>query len=215
MQSQSTRAEFLVVVTVAFGYALYASILELFAPSGVPPITDGGLRWLMLQELLVLLLLGVFLKARGWKGEELGLGFVRRDVIVAAGMVLAIYAAVYSLMKLAALISPRYFESTTGLIGGEISLAVALAVSIVNPIFEEVFVCAYVIRALQQTRSTAFAVNVSILIRAAYHLYQGPAGATTTIPVGLVFAWWFARTGRLWPVIIAHGVLDLLALIEI
>ncbi|MGH6754620.1 MAG: CPBP family intramembrane glutamic endopeptidase [Pseudoxanthomonas sp.] len=45
-----------------------------------------------------------------------------------------------------------------------------------------------------------------------YPLYQGPVGAISLILVGLILGWWFARTGRLWPAIIAHGPMDLLAL---
>jgi len=33
------------------------------------------------------------------------------------------------------------------------------------------------------------------------------------VPEGLVFATWFARTGRLWPLIAAHALQDLLGLL--
>lgn len=55
-------------------------------------------------------------------------------------------------------------------------------------------------------------MNVSVAIRASYHLYQGPIGAISLVIVGLMLGWWFVRTGRLWPAIIAHGLIDLLAL---
>ena len=97
--------------------------------------------------------------------------------------------------------------------GAPLSMAAIVAVSIVNPIFEEVFVCGYVIRALQRTRSVAFAVNVSVAIRVSYHLYQGAIGALGVVVAGLILGWWFARKGRLWPVIIAHGLMDLVALL--
>ena len=31
-------------------------------------------------------------------------------------------------------------------------------------------------------------------------------------PLALLFAWWYARTARLWPLIVAHAMLDLAAL---
>ncbi|OQP81847.1 MULTISPECIES: CPBP family intramembrane glutamic endopeptidase [Xanthomonas] len=45
-----------------------------------------------------------------------------------------------------------------------------------------------------------------------YHLYQGPIGAISILMLGLILGWWMARRGRLWPAILAHGVLDLLGL---
>jgi membrane protease YdiL (CAAX protease family) len=32
------------------------------------------------------------------------------------------------------------------------------------------------------------------------------------IPLGFIFAYWFARTGRLWPVILAHAIFDFIGL---
>jgi uncharacterized protein len=32
------------------------------------------------------------------------------------------------------------------------------------------------------------------------------------VPVGLVFAYYYARNGKLWPLIVAHGILDFMAL---
>jgi membrane protease YdiL (CAAX protease family) len=60
----------------------------------------------------------------------------------------------------------------------------------------------------------AFAVNASTALRVAYHLYQGPAGAISMIPFGLLFGWCFARTGRLWPLVVAHGFFDLAGLLS-
>ncbi len=63
--------------------------------------------------------------------------------------------------------------------------------------------------ALKDTRGISFAVNISVAIRLAYHLYQGPAGIINIVPGGLIFAYWFAKTGRLWPVVTAHAIHDL------
>jgi len=71
------------------------------------------------------------------------------------------------------------------------------AESIVNPIFEEVLVCGYVIRALEHTRSIAFAVKASVAIRVSYHLYQGAIDVLGVMVDGLNWGWWFARTAFL------------------
>ena len=82
-----------------------------------------------------------------------------------------------------------------------------------DPEREEVFVCGYVIAALRKTRSISFAINVSVGIRLIYHLYQGTVGVASIIPLGLIFAYWYARTGRLWPAVIAHAIIDFAGLV--
>jgi uncharacterized protein len=47
-----------------------------------------------------------------------------------------------------------------------------------------------------------------------YHLYQGALGVVMALPMGLVFTLVFARTGRLWPLVIAHALLDFVALVS-
>ncbi len=95
-----------------------------------------------------------------------------------------------------------------------IGLPTIFAVSLLNPVFEEVFACAFVVSSLKDRRGFWFAVNASIAIRLSYHLYQGPAGIVSIIPFGFLFAFWYARTGRLWPIIIAHAMYDLLGLMS-
>jgi uncharacterized protein len=69
-----------------------------------------------------------------------------------------------------------------------------------------------VIAALDPRRSAWTGINVSVAIRLLYHLYQGPLGVLYIVPLGLVFAWWYARSARLWPLVIAHALYDFSAL---
>ena len=87
-----------------------------------------------------------------------------------------------------------------------------MVASLVNPVFEEVFVCGYVITALKERFGLTTAVNVSAALRVSYHLYQGAVGVVGVAPLALLFAYWFGRTGRLWPLIVAHAIMDLWAL---
>jgi membrane protease YdiL (CAAX protease family) len=54
---------------------------------------------------------------------------------------------------------------------------------------------------------------ISAAIRLLYHLYQGPLAFFGIVPFGLVVAGWYARSGRLWPVIVAHAIGDFIALV--
>lgn len=85
-------------------------------------------------------------------------------------------------------------------------------VSLVNPVFEEVFVCGYVIESLRRRFGTTSAVNTSVVIRAVYHLYQGIALQPFHIAYGLVQGYVYARYGRLWPLFVSHALLDFVAL---
>ncbi len=45
------------------------------------------------------------------------------------------------------------------------------------------------------------------------HLYQGASAALTIFCLGMLYAWYFHKTRRLWPIIIAHGLFDLTQLV--
>jgi len=74
---------------------------------------------------------------------------------------------------------------------------------------EEEIVVGYLITRLQQLRvSEPAAVGVSALLRGAYHLYQGWGGFGGNVALGLFFGWFFTRTRRTWPLVVAHLLLD-------
>lgn len=78
-----------------------------------------------------------------------------------------------------------------------------------NAVVEEVIVVGYLMTRLKQLRwSLPAIIVVSSLLRGAYHLYQGFGQALGNVAMGVVFAAWFHRTGRVWPLIIAHFVMD-------
>jgi CAAX protease family protein len=78
---------------------------------------------------------------------------------------------------------------------------------VLNPIFEETLLSGYVVTALKRRTSWKIAVAVSVTLRALCHVYQGYAVIFIVI-FGFVLAAWYARYGRLWPLIIAHVFYD-------
>lgn len=212
LRDLSHRAEFALVITLAFGYFILGSVLSVFTPPAETAISEQGLQFILVYELSVLAVLATFLAVRGWDPKQLGLLPSRTDPWLAIGLGIVAYAAFYALWLTLGRSVPGAAEIPEGTVQNDLRLGTVLVVSIVNGIFEEIFVCGYVISALRKSRSLSFAINVSIAIRLSYHLYQGPAGVVGIIPVGLVFAHWFARTGRLWPVAIAHCLFDIFAL---
>ena len=79
-------------------------------------------------------------------------------------------------------------------------------------LLEEVIVVAYLITRLEQIGwPTAAAVGASALLRASYHLYQGWGGFAGNLLLGVFFGVVFVRTRRVWPLVIAHAMIDTLA----
>ena len=127
---------------------------------------------------------------------------------------MGVYLIFTALWKLAtaAHLQPAYLHGASSVIEGHFALLTVISASVVNAIFEEVFVCGYIVTIAKDSGRLAAGVNASVAIRLAYHLYEGGAGVMMVVPLGLIFALWFSRTGRLWPVIVAHALIDMAAL---
>jgi CAAX protease family protein len=208
-------AEFGIVVLVAFGFFTFRSVFSLFL-TGRPVRSPEDLIFLIVYELAGLLLLLPFLHARGWTLERFGLGALSyRDGIVAMCLGTVAFIGYFGVFTAAAIAAPDMMKAAVeGSVptAGRIGPVILGLVCLVNPFFEEFFVCGYVIAVLDPRRSTWMGINVSVTIRLLYHLYQGPLGVLSVVPLGLVFAWWYVRSGRLWPLVIAHALADFSAL---
>jgi len=206
--------EFVIVIGIAFGNFMLSSISSLFHPEWLarPHHNDGSLIWLGIIEVAIMIVLGLFLWARHWTPARLGLVPQMHDAAWGIGLAATCYAAYIASWILFAVTFPNAAQSAANVvvIGPGVELATALIVPWVNAVFEEVFVAGYVISLLKPARGMWFAMNVSIAIRLVYHLYQGALGVIVVIPLGLIFSYWFARTGRLWPLIVAHALIDLI-----
>jgi membrane protease YdiL (CAAX protease family) len=76
-------------------------------------------------------------------------------------------------------------------------------------LLEEVIVCGYLLRRLDQLGwSPAKALWSSALLRGAYHLYQGFGGFFGNLALGLLFGRIYQLRGRTAPLVIAHFLID-------
>jgi membrane protease YdiL (CAAX protease family) len=81
-----------------------------------------------------------------------------------------------------------------------------------NAVLEEVVMVGYLMTRLRELGwGTAQAVAFSSLLRGSYHVYQGVGGFVGNAVMGVVLCAFFLRTRRLWPLIIAHLILDVVA----
>lgn len=209
VRSWSHRTEFFAVVGVGFGYFILSNLLYLLIPSARAQISDDSLRFLVAFEILVLSVLGALLYARGWRLSRISPPLALSDAIFGLGLALASYA-IYLAAAIAAVTLAGTENQLTSVefVDSDIRLTTLIVASTVNPLFEELLLCGYVVTVLKERRGLWVAVNTSLAIRLACHLYQGPVGVIAIVPLGFVFTYWYARTGRLWPVVLAHAIVD-------
>jgi membrane protease YdiL (CAAX protease family) len=208
-------AEFVIVITICFGYFILASLLSTLGPVAETTATlydDSSLIGLLFIEARLFGPAALFLFLRGWRPADFRFGVTLKS----SGEGIALFVVTYLLFLviynwLAALAGCKELFAS-GSSPYQPSLLVVLLVSIVNPVFEEVFVAAYVIKALEGRYGAAFAVGVSVLIRLLYHTYQGPMAVAFIFPMGVLFAVAYWRRRALWPLILAHGLFDFIGL---
>jgi membrane protease YdiL (CAAX protease family) len=83
-----------------------------------------------------------------------------------------------------------------------------------NAVLEEVVVVGYLMTRLEELRWPIWArLGASATLRGSYHLYQGFGPFLGNAVMGLVFAEWFRRRGRVLPLVVAHTLLDVVAFV--
>lgn len=91
---------------------------------------------------------------------------------------------------------------------------VLVAAAVANALAEELLIVGYLITRLRQLGWTeGGALLASALLRGSYHLYQGFGGFAGNLVMGLVFGRVWQRTHRLWALVIAHALIDVVAFV--
>ena len=214
-----SKLEFLLIISLCFGYSIIGSIHSVLTPPVETPITNTHLQWLIIFEPIVLSICYVLLKSRHFDFSVLaGLGNnVGRHLLRGVGLFLASYLCYYSVYYVVALFFPDTIAAIAGrdLASGDLNKASIILVSIINPFFEESILLGYVVTTLRTRMSKNWCINISIAIRLSYHLYQGPLAVLSILPLGLIFTYWYYKNSTIWPVVVAHGIYDFLGLILI
>ena len=91
-------------------------------------------------------------------------------------------------------------------------LPVLIAAAAANGWAEEVVMVGYLMTRLGQLGwSPGAAILAQAVLRGTYHLYQGLGGFVGNLVMGLVFGWLWQRTRRLWMLVGAHTLIDVVA----
>lgn len=197
----SPRAEFLIVALLCFGPFAAKSLVELAERKTLLLFDNRSALFILGVEVVAGTLALLLLRARGWTAGEFGLRVSPAQTI--GGMLLLLATSMIgSILTLAA---PGASRATDAQV--QLTWPVLIALTLVNPLYDELFGVAYVVRA-SESNGAAFAITLSAAIRFVCHLEQGPIAALTILPLGLLFAAVYWRWRLVWPLIVAHAVMD-------
>ncbi len=226
--------EVLVVLTVTLGLSALRSGLSLVdallqpvplneqqvalnAPAARAGLVDLALQLTRVLQLVgwgalgayLLLRSGIALRAVGLDGRRPG-----RDALGAAGLAaligipgLGVYLVARAL-GVSVTIAPTLLSDTWW------RVPVLVASAAANSWAEEVVMVGYLLTRLRQLGwSENRALAAQSLLRGCYHLYQGLGGFLGNIAMGLVFGRLWQRTNRLWVLVGAHALIDVVAFV--
>jgi membrane protease YdiL (CAAX protease family) len=172
------------VLDFAFGLAPVALVLYLIRNGDDPPARFG----------LVL--------TRGI-GPDVALGSVMAVAVSVVGIGVYLGSVALHLNRFVVPVPP---------LGHWWTVPLLILIAVQAGLLEELIVVSYLITRLEQVGwSTAAAVGASAFLRGSYHLYQGFGGFVGNLMLGAFFGIVFARTRRIWPLVIAHALIDTLA----
>lgn len=94
------------------------------------------------------------------------------------------------------------------------TIPVLILAAIKNAVVEEVIVVGYLTTRLRRLSwGVPQTIVASAVLRGTYHLYQGFGQAVGNVVMGLLFGYWFTRTQRVLPLVIAHTILDVISFV--
>jgi len=208
----ASMTEIAIVLGIPSALSLVSAFRINGQPEGAPAVTDlNALLSVGLQVILAAFLL-FYLRRRNWRPMEIAGEPEPRDILLGVAVWIAVITAFYFVLLLLTVLDRAFMSTIQRPLSGHISPPAILAVAVIDPVFEEFLWLGYTIPAVANRAGLRIAFVVSVFFRVLAHAYQGKLALIAILPVALVLTWYFVRTGRLWPVIVAHIVQDAIAL---
>ncbi|BBX47048.1 CPBP family intramembrane metalloprotease [Mycobacterium cookii] len=225
---RSLRLEVVIVLSVTFGLSAVEALLQLtdsvlrnLSTQKIPlnprrshfDLIDLGLNATVVVQLISWGALGLYLL---WRSGSTPLGRLRWRPDLLGGLGLA---ALIGLPGLGLYLAARALGINASVIPSGLGdtwwrVPMLTLTAFADGWAEEIIVVGYLLTRLDQLGvGSRAALAWSALLRGAYHLYQGFGAGLGNIAMGLVFGYAWRRTGRLWPLVIAHGLIDTVAFV--
>lgn len=229
---RAMRVEVAVMLAVTFGVSAMIAVLQLADAvlSGLPghrvrlnpnqsryDLINLGLNLVSVGQLLAWGALALYLLWRsGISPAGIGLGRLRWRPDILGGIALAAFIGIPGLLFY---LAARTLGMNAEVVPSALNsswwrIPVLILAAFANGFAEEVVVVGFLITRLRQLGLTqSSAVWTSGVLRGVYHLYQGFGAGLGNVVMGLVFGYAWCRTGRLWPLVLAHGIIDSVAFV--
>jgi uncharacterized protein len=217
------RLELGLVLVLAFAPSVLGLLFLALGPQGTAPAQTQVLPSLIsiVIELFLswspVLVIG-FLLARnreGWSGIGLT-RFSAGDLGMGAVLWVASFILVLVLAQLFQYFGQREVDFLPEGLPLWFRALQAVLIAVTAGVTEEIVVRGYAQTRLEQLRAPAAVILlVPTALWAVLHVYQGLGAGLTIFGLGLMYAWYFQRTRRLWPLILAHILFDMTQLVLI
>jgi len=213
--------ELVLVLSISFGQYVFSS-LYLLSTGQIGTFNRPANQWAMsfFQEATSLVLLGYVLWRRKLRFRDIGLRWSNAETLRGVGVAVGAYLSYTVGSFVVWEIHKSIFATAHGGVTAQSLYAhpgfVAIPFFLLNPMFEELIVRAYLMtEVIELTGSAMLAVSLSVLLQTTYHLYYGWQGALSLAFQFLFIAVYYARTRRATPIILAHSAFDLLGLYQL
>jgi CAAX protease family protein len=207
-----SRRGFWAVLASTAGVFIAISVWQLLSKASTEhTMSNAGFVVLLGMEAAMAAVWVPWLRRRGWTLGCVTAPAAPRDFLHGTALVLLSYTFYIGTFMAAAIVVPAFARDAAGRrFGGQVSWGFVLAVSVLNPVFEEFLYLGFVANVLR-TQGSLLAVSASTVVRILVHLYQGPLALISNLPIGLLLGAYYAQTRRIWPAVVAHAIMDLLA----
>lgn len=173
--------------------------------------SDSGNAWMVVVEVILAASALLYLHLRNFDTASLYPQPSVGGALSGIGIFLASWVVGWITIAVAVHMVPARELATDFSFSG-VSLASIIVLAMVNGAFEEIFLLGVLVRGLRGY-GFSIAVGLPLLVRILYHLYQGPLGALWVAAVGLTFTLFYLRGGKLWPLVLAHTLWDIVPVV--
>jgi membrane protease YdiL (CAAX protease family) len=203
-------AELWLVLWVCGGPFVATSIVRLIQNHGATAVFDASRVFALLgAEALLTIGFVPFLRIRGWTVRRVTAPWEARDIWRAVAIFAALWAIELCIGYAKLLVGlPRQMPAAR--VTGNEPWLLIISLSTVDPVFEEFLYLGFAFNAMKRY-GVAVAVTLVVCLRVAIHVYQGPSALVAQLLFAVLLTTYYARTRRLWPVVMAHGITDLVA----
>ena len=213
MRRPATTREIAIVLGVPTALSLASSIRLYSQPPTTTLFTNRNLLMSLANQIIIAGCLLAYLLRRQWRPLEIAGMPELTDLGRGFALWLGLIAGFYVLILVLYAVAPAVVLGLkTRQFTGSISPPVIVAGAVLDPIFEEFLWLAYTVPALGNRFGIKTAAAGSVLLRVLAHAYQGQLALISILPVAVIMTFYFVKTGRVWPVIVAHIVQDAIAL---